>query len=232
MKTCTCCNVAQSIENFYTRTCGRLHAQCKKCIYAKTKIRREAKKFEVAKYQAEYYKRNKQHLNAYCKKYREENKERLNSIKESKKDWYREYNREYHAERKDKINARQREYKSANRHLAAQYRQDNKEAIALTQKAWRENNKHLTNAKAARRRAALMQALPSWANLDEIAKIYKTAKEQEGIHVDHIVPLQSDLVCGLHVEHNLQLLPHLENISKGNRYWPDMPNYEVEQDAQ
>lgn len=223
MKTCRICDVAQPLCNFYLTPAGNPHQQCKKCLYAKTRARLASKKQEVAAYQAEYYRKNKTHLNAYCKQYREENKERLKAIKDAKKDWYAEYNREYHAERKEEINARHRKYKAENKEALAQYRIDNKEAISERARIWRENNRHLTNAKAAKRRAALMQALPSLANLDAIAKIYKTAKEQEGMHVDHIVPLQSDLVCGLHVEHNLQLLPHLENISKGNRYWPDMP---------
>lgn len=42
-------------------------------------------------------------------------------------------------------------------------------------------------------------------------------------HVDHIVPLQSDLVCGLHNEWNLAVITGSENSKKRNFYWPEMP---------
>ena len=41
--------------------------------------------------------------------------------------------------------------------------------------------------------------------------------------VDHIVPLASRIVCGLHAETNLRVVPKLVNRIKGNRFWPDMP---------
>ena len=40
--------------------------------------------------------------------------------------------------------------------------------------------------------------------------------------VDHEVPINSDLVCGLNCEANLQIILGQENQRKGNRWWPDM----------
>jgi hypothetical protein len=41
--------------------------------------------------------------------------------------------------------------------------------------------------------------------------------------VDHIVPLQSDIVCGLHNEFNLTVITKKANSEKRNYFWPDMP---------
>lgn len=72
------------------------------------------------------------------------------------------------------------------------------------------------------RRAAKLKATPLWFESDKVAIIYQKAKELH-CQVDHVVPLQSALVCGLHCWANLQLLPENINKSKGNREWPDMP---------
>ena len=63
--------------------------------------------------------------------------------------------------------------------------------------------------------------MPLWADEKEINYVYVLAQEQ-GLEVDHIVPLNSKLVCGLHTEDNLRCVPKELNIIKGNRYWPDM----------
>ena len=89
-------------------------------------------------------------------------------------------------------------------------------------KEWRVNNRGKSNSYSSKRRAAKLQAMPSWANKKTIAMIYIIA----GIcnkTVDHIVPLQSSVVCGLHWEANLQLLTKQENSSKYNKHDFDTP---------
>lgn len=80
------------------------------------------------------------------------------------------------------------------------------------------NNKTDYLARNANRRALKLKATPSWANLDIIKLVYEYA---EGDHVDHIIPLQGELVCGLHVESNLQYLTALENKQKSNKFNAD-----------
>lgn len=74
----------------------------------------------------------------------------------------------------------------------------------------------------AQRRNAMLLATPMWANKKAIQAIYEEARQRTlelGIahEVDHIVPIQGNKVCGLHVEHNLQILTKSENIRKHAR---------------
>ena len=69
-----------------------------------------------------------------------------------------------------------------------------------------------------KRRSAKMERTPVWADLEAIKTFYKNCPE--GYHVDHIIPLQGDLVSGFHVLSNLQYLMASENLSKSNSYKP------------
>lgn len=90
---------------------------------------------------------------------------------------------------------------------------------------WRERNRDWYLARsaqyAAARRTIVKRATPAWANKFFIGEIYHLSQLRSkylGVphDVDHIVPLQSPVVCGLHVEHNLRVVPRRENIRKGN----------------
>jgi hypothetical protein len=70
------------------------------------------------------------------------------------------------------------------------------------------------------------RATPTWADIQAINAVYAAAKEMEaadGIkrHVDHTVPLKHPLVCGLHVQSNLQILTAADNMKKHNSFAVD-----------
>ena len=103
-----------------------------------------------------------------------------------------------------------------------------KERRRVAKRAWAMRNKGAMNATTARRHAAKMKAVPKWANRFFVGEAYHLAQlrtQATGFawHVDHIVPLRSKFVCGLHNEFNLQVIPASANMNKGNRHWPDMP---------
>lgn len=83
-------------------------------------------------------------------------------------------------------------------------------------------------SRVSKRRAKRKRATPAWANDEKMREFYiladlLTKEAGHAYEVDHIVPLQSPIVCGLHWEGNLQVLPLETNRAKSNRHWPDMP---------
>lgn len=60
---------------------------------------------------------------------------------------------------------------------------------------------------------------PGWARREIMQWFYDAAASCNGIfQVDHIIPLQGELVSGLNVETNLQFLPPDENARKCNKF--------------
>lgn len=108
-----------------------------------------------------------------------------------------------------------KEYKTG---YMRQYQRDNKERINAHHRKYDKTDKGriVNSAKSAYRRAMKKAATPSWVDRDALKAIY--SNRPEGYHVDHIIPLTNDLVCGLHVPWNLQYLSAFDNDSKGDQF--------------
>ena len=111
--------------------------------------------------------------------------------------------------------------REAHRKTAREYVRDNPEKLAAYNYIWTRANRDKKAASSNKRRATKLKATPSWIDDKEVAYIYSLAQER-GLVVDHIVPLTSKYVCGLHVQANLRCIPAKLNLHKSNRYWPDM----------
>lgn len=133
---------------------------------------------------------------------------------------------------RDRVNAATKKWREANpdknalksRRWRRKFPERHQESNERYRKAYPE--KHA--AKFAKRRAARLRATPFWADRRAIVAVYAEAarvSSETGVkhHVDHIVPLVSPLVCGLHAEANLQVLDNMTNRKKHNLVWPDMP---------
>ena len=76
----------------------------------------------------------------------------------------------------------------------------------------------LKRYKFALKRAKKKGAVPVWADRDKIYEIYRKCPRK--MRVDHIIPLNGELVSGLHVAENLQYISEHVNNSKGNSFVP------------
>ena len=145
-----------------------------------------------------YKKRHNAKINEYQKQYREDNKEKIAS----------------QTTRWNEANKKEQSLKKK------QWYQENREEVLIRVSQYQKENRSKYNAIFKKYKAAKLQAIPAWFEKDKIEKVYDKAQEFN-MHVDHIVPLQSDKVCGLHCWHNLQLLDSSLNCAKGNYYWPE-----------
>lgn len=97
------------------------------------------------------------------------------------------------------------------------------------QQAWKERNLVWTRADTKARRRKHRQATPLWLSRrqkSETRQLYQiaitmTQTTGEQYVVDHIYPLRSDVVCGLHVPWNLRVVTQAENLQKSNSLPPD-----------
>ena len=223
MHKCTRCGLTKTPSEFYkaTKNPSGLQSRCKACSKATNREWMAAHPEKSAEYTTRYETNNaerRKELRAVSRVAYAPRRLELRRIREEK-------NRE-----KRNAQARARIAKNPERHnaKARRWRAANPEKSRFMIERWRLQNPGLAKAATARWRAALVQATPAWADQKKIAEFYETADglsmlTGEWYHVDHIVPLQGKTVRGLHCEANLQVLPEVDNIRKGNRHWPDQP---------
>jgi len=200
IKKCSRCELNKPHSEFHTRKASKdgLTPICKPCAILKSQ---------------EWYAKNIDRKKAFDKEY---NKTPARMARQLA---YRETVR-------DREKARAKAWYEANRERARKASAERflreRERHYQRSRQWKKNNRGSVNADTAARRAALKCATPRWSDRRAIRLKYLEAAKC-GLHVDHIVPLQSKLVCGLHVPENLQLMSPQENFEKNNKHWPDMP---------
>jgi hypothetical protein len=215
-KTCAKCKVLKSVAEFSKCSSKKdgLQGKCKVC-------------------QKEYRQINKEHLSELQKAYYEDHREELSAR-----------SKQFYAEHKDKCAEQKKRYYQKHRKAtllyAENYREshsedisrkgklyyiEHKEEIIISTGEYRRTNPEKMKAHGAKYRGTKLNAIPSWFEKEAIDAVYSESisrSKSEGVdyHVDHIVPLQSKFVCGLHCLANLQLLTKSENSRKSNRHWP------------
>ena len=164
-------------------------------------------------YDAEWRAKNREKCREAHRKYSERNREKIRArsleSRETKPELNRSIQKRYRDKNKEKLKKVQSVYREFNRDICNKRIQK-----------WAKNNAHKITAYLANRRSRKILATPIWIDKILVEDIYLEAKYQQ-MEVDHIVPLRSKEVCGLHWEGNLQLLTRRKNSEKGNRYWPD-----------
>lgn len=161
-KKCSKCGENKLLSEYYdAKSCkdGK-RTDCKACLSAENKLKRETNQEEISKRRKERYNINKEKIAEQQRKHYAENKamyaEKAKRYREENKEKIAEQRRiKYVENRKDpafveKQNERGRIYASHNKEQAAQrgkkYREENKEKIKQRQKIWKDANKDKVSA--------------------------------------------------------------------------------------
>jgi len=216
MRICTECKTEKpaTTKYFYKAGIG-LETKCKECRLSKFKQNRVENHDKFLSRDKEARDKHQDKIKAYHKEYNKVNSEKRSLVR-----------RKRYADNKEKeleINKKWALLNKEKRSNDSKYHYIKTRDERLLQcKAWKNSNKHKVNSYAAKRRSAELLAVPLWFEATNVQRLYLDAR-LSGKHVDHIVPLISDKVCGLHCLSNLRVISAKENLSKNNRYWPDMP---------
>ena len=139
---------------------------------------------------------------------------------EKRADYFREYNKSEAG-----LNAKQAYYIRNRETVIARAQARTPEEKRAYRNTWKENNPDQVLADNKVRRRKHREATPPWITKkqkSEIRQLYQIAITMsrttgERYVVDHIIPLRSDVVCGLHVPWNLRVITQEQNLLKSNK---------------
>jgi 5-methylcytosine-specific restriction endonuclease McrA len=139
---------------------------------------------------------------------------------EVRAEYFRKYNKSEAGQ-----TAKQEYYKRNKEAVIARAQARTLEEKRAYKAAWKLNNSEQVLADNKVRRRKHREATPPWITRkqkSEIRQLYQIAITMskttgERYVVDHIVPLRSDYVCGLHVPWNLRVITQEENLKKSNK---------------
>lgn len=184
-------------------------------INAKSKIRYEQNKPEILEKAILYYNKNRDIILEKRKNDRIINPEKVHALR-----------KDYVNRNQEKIRLLSKRYRERHKKRVSErkklYREKNKDKVLKHKRQYYKENRAISAASSARRSAQKIKAVPPWVDMEKIKILYIEAKrltKETGIlHVvDHILPLRSNIICGLHVHTNLRVITWEENASKGNR---------------
>lgn len=233
---CKDCNLVFEHSDFgKDKTCKwGISRRCMSCFNLAAKSRKkkyratEKAKNTEAIHQKRYYEANKEILKKkrkdyyYSKEGSIKTKEYMKS--EKRKEALRKYYHESTGKERQKANYEnnKEEVLRKNKEYYVKNRERILERAKKYGKEYRKSNRDKAAKRKLKRRIAERNSIPSWSEVDKIKILYEKASwlsELTGLtyHVDHIIPIQNENVCGLHVWANLQILEASLNCSKGNK---------------
>ena len=148
---------------------------------------------------------------------------------EKRADYFVQYNK------KEEVKEKKHEWYLKNRERVIEVANTRPpEVLRGYRNAWKQNNLTQVRADTKARRRKHRQATPPWLTRkqrSEIRQIYQIAITMsqttgEQYVVDHVIPLRSDAVCGLHVPWNLRVMTQEENLRKSNKLLDTPSNQE------
>lgn len=126
------------------------------------------------------------------------------------------------AEVRDARAADPKKFRTAANETRRNYFAKNPEKRASAKYSYRKNQPGMFEVKRFQSKMKNRAAMPAWADRKAMAQFYAVAAARraggEDVTVDHAIPLNHDLVCGLHNQFNLQFLTFMENVVKSNKF--------------